>query len=189
MAETGQFVLPGTELGFAEEFIPGEGTYEENDKIFASLMGIVNVDSKERKIAVKPKAGTIPILKNGDIVVGSVVDVKQQLAIVDIMRLKGVERALPGTIDGTIHISQVKDTYVAELTKEFRPGDIVIGKVVNAGKISTQLTTNGKDLGVIRAFCYNCNLPLSQTDSRLKCNTCGRIEERRLSPEYGKGLI
>lgn len=189
MVETGKFVLPGTELGFAEEFIAGEGTYEEEGKVYASLTGIVEVDLKERKITVKPKAGTIPILKNGDIVVGSIVDVKQQLAIVDIMRLKGVERALPGTIDGTIHISQVKDSYVSDLSREFKAGDIVVGKVVNAGRISTQLTTNGKDLGVIRAFCYNCNLPLSRMDSKLKCNTCGRMEERRLSPEYGKGLI
>lgn len=189
MVETGQFVLPGTELGFTEEFIPGDGTYEEDGKIFSSLTGSASVDPKERKISVVPKVGTIPVLKNGDIVVGDIVDVKQQLAIVDIMRLKGVERSLPGTMDGTIHISQVKDSYVSELSKEFRAGDIVIGKVVNAGRISIQLTTNGKELGVIRAFCYNCNLPLTRIDDKLKCNTCGRVEERRLSPDYGKGQI
>lgn len=189
MVETGEFVFPGRELGFTEEFIPGEGTYEEDGKIFASLTGSVNVDTKERKIAVTPKTSTIPILKNGDIVIGSIMDLKQQLAIVDIMKLKGKERALPGTLDGTIHISQVKDSYVSDLSKELSAGDVVVAKVVNAGKVSIQLTTNGKGLGVIRAFCYNCNLPLTQINNKLKCNTCGRTEDRWLSHDYGKGEI
>ncbi|MFQ5815365.1 MAG: exosome complex RNA-binding protein Csl4 [Candidatus Hydrothermarchaeaceae archaeon] len=189
MVETGEFVFPGMELGFAEEFIPGEGTYEEDGKIFASLTGSVDVDLKERKIAVAPKTSTIPVLKNGDIIVGTIVDVKQQLAIVSIMKLMGEERALPGTLDGTIHISQVKDSYVSELSRELSPGDIVVAKVVNAGRMSIQLTTNGKGLGVIKAFCYNCNLALSRMNNKLKCNTCGRTEERWLSRDYGKGEV
>jgi exosome complex component CSL4 len=189
MVETGEFVFPGKELGFAEEFIPGEGTYEEDGRIYASQTGNVRVDLKERKIKVIPKTSTVPLLKNGDIVIGNIVDVKPQLAIVNIMKLKGEERALLGTLDGTIHISQVKDSYVSELSRELSAGDIVAAKVVNAGRVSVQLTTNGKGLGVIRAFCYNCNLALSRMNNKLKCNTCGRTEERWLSRDYGRGEV
>lgn len=184
-----QFVFPGMEIGFAEEFIPGEGTYEEDGKIFASVTGAVVVDPKERKISVSPKTSTIPILKNGDVVIGAIVDVKQQLAIVDVLKLKGNDRALPGSISGTIHISQVRDSYVADISREFRGGDIVEAVVVNADRMSIQLSTVGKDLGVLRAFCFSCNTPLRKHDTKLKCDYCGRVELRRLSPDYGRGTV
>ncbi len=189
MVKTDEFVFPGMELGFAEEFIPGGGTYEEDGKIYACLTGSVKVDQKERKIEVTPKTSIIPELKNGDIVIGTIAAVKQQLAIVSIMKLKGEERALPGTVDGTIHISQVKDSYVSDITLELSDGDIVVAKVVNANRVSIQLTTNGPDLGVIRGFCHTCNLPLIRMESKLKCGTCGRAAERWLSRDYGKGEL
>ncbi len=187
MTESGEFVSPGTELGFSEEFIPGEGTYEEDGRIYASLTGSLMVDTKERKIEVQPKTNTIPILKNGDVIIGSIVDVKAQLAIVDIVKLKGRNRALPGSISGSIHISRVRDSYVSEISKEFRAGDIVEARVANADRVSIQLTTMGKDLGVLRSYCSSCNTPLIREGDKLKCDNCGRIEDRRLSPDYGKG--
>jgi len=189
MVKTDEFVFPGMELGFAEEFMPGEGTYEEDGKIYSCLTGNAKVDQKERKIEVAPKTSTIPVLKNGDIVIGTIAVVKQQLAIVAIKGLKGTERTLPGTLDGTIHISQVKDSYVSEITRELSDGDVVVAKVVNANRVSIQLTTNGPELGVIRAFCHQCNLALVQADDKLKCSTCGRTQERWLSKDYGKGEL
>ncbi|MEE8402029.1 MAG: hypothetical protein V3R86_07750, partial [Candidatus Hydrothermarchaeaceae archaeon] len=70
MVESGDFVLPGKEVGFSEEFIPGDGTYEEEGKIFSSATGLVNLDLKERKITVAPKTGVPSVLKEGDKVIG-----------------------------------------------------------------------------------------------------------------------
>ncbi|MFH1773886.1 MAG: exosome complex RNA-binding protein Csl4 [Methanobacteriota archaeon] len=189
MVESGEFVIPGIELGFSEEFIPGEGAYEEEGKIYASITGTLVIDMKERKIKVLPRTSTPPIPKDGDLVIGKIVDVKPQIAIVELLKLKGNERALPGSIDGGIHISQTRDSYVSELSKEFKVGDVVYAKVLNTSRTPIQLSTVGKDLGVIKAFCYHCNTALSLTGDKLKCENCGRIEFRRISPEYGKGLV
>lgn len=189
MVESGDFVMPGTELGFSEEFIPGEGTYEENGRVYASITGMLKVDMKERKIAVAPKTSSPPVLKEGGVVVGIVADVKTQLAVVDIIKVRGNDRTLPGEISGSIHISQTRSTYVADMSKEFRAGDIIYAMVSNAKRSPLQLSTVDMGMGVIKAFCYHCNTPLSKEDSRLKCNDCGRTELRRISPEYGKGKV
>jgi len=129
--ESGDFVLPGTELGFTEEFIPGRGTYEEDGKIYSSLTGTLKIDMKERKIIVEPRTNVIPEPKIGDIVIGKILDVKQQFAVVKLIRLLGNPRELPGTLYGTIHISKAKPSYVQDLSREFSAGDIVRAKVIN----------------------------------------------------------
>lgn len=188
MPEDGDLVVPGTELGYTEEFIPGEGAFEENGVIYAALTGLLKKDMKERKISVAPKVEVPPTPKNDDLVVGSVADVKAQVAIVNVIKLVGKERAPAGEVVGTIHISQTKDSYVQYLDRELRPGDIVFAKITNASRTPIQLSTVDRNLGVVKAFCSNCNTPLAHSANRLRCPSCGRIESRKLSTEYGKGI-
>jgi exosome complex component CSL4 len=189
MVENGEFVVPGTELGYSEEFIPGEGAYEEDGRVFASRTGTLVIDMRERKIKVKPRTSVPPMPRNGDLVIGKVVDVKPQLALVNLIRLKGVDRALPGEILGSIHISQTRNVYVTDLGREFKVGDIVLAKITNSKRSPIQLSTVDKNLGVIRAFCNQCALPLVKEGKRLKCTNCGRTEVRRISPTYGTGQV
>lgn len=189
MIKSGEFVVPGQELGTCEEFIPDEGTYEENGKIYASTTGIVEVDLKEKRIKVKPKTSTPPLPKAGDIVIGRIIDVKPQFALVDIIRIKGIDRAVAKNIVGSIHISQTRISYVEDLSKEFRIDDIVCAKITNPNTTPIFLSTKEKNLGVIKAYCGHCNLPLVRVNNKLKCPECGRIELRKISSEYGKGII
>lgn len=189
MVENGEFVVPGTELGYSEEFIPGDGAYEEEGRVYAARTGTLVIDMKERKITVEPKTSVPPTPKNGDLVIGNIVDVKSQVALVNIVRLKGVDRGLPGEVMGTIHISQTRNTYVSELGREFRVGDIVLARITNSTRTPIQLSTVDKNLGVIRAFCYQCALPLVKEGNKLKCTNCGRTEMRRMSPDYGSGQV
>jgi len=187
--KNGEFVIPGDELGTCEEFIPGEGTYEEEGKIYSSVTGIVNIDLKERKITVVPKTSTPPLLRKGSIIIGKVLDVKPQIALVDIVKLKGVERSIAIGAIGSIHISQTRSSFVDDLTREFKVDDIVCAKVINPTTLPVFLSTKDQNLGVIRAFCEICNVPLIRMNNKLKCPECGRIETRKISSEYGKGLI
>lgn len=189
MVENGEFVVPGTELGFSEEFIPGDGAYEEGGKVYASRTGALAIDMKERRITVEPKTSIPPMPKDGDYVIGTVVDVKSQLALVVITRIKGVERTLPGEVRGGIHISQTRDSYISDIGREFKVGDAVYAKIINAGRSPVQLSTVDKGLGVIKALCSRCTLPLIKEGDRLKCHNCGRMEMRRLSPDYGSGQV
>lgn len=189
MVENGEFVVPGTVLGFSEEFIPGDGAYEEGGKVFAARTGVLVVDMKERRIMVDPRTSVPPTPKDGDLVIGTVVDVKSQLALINITKLKGVDRSMPGEVMGGIHISQTRDSYVSDIGREFNTGDVVYAKITNVSRTPMQLSTVDKNLGVIKAFCSRCTVALAKDGNKLKCPNCGRIESRRLSPEYGSGQV
>lgn len=189
MAKSGDFVLPGFELGFSEEYIPGDGAHEDDGKVYASTTGIMNVDMNERKISVLPKTSVPTIPKDGDIIIGKIFDVKQQVAIVDILKTKGVKRGLPGNLSGSIHISNVRNSYVEELSRELGAGDIIYARVSNVNRRPIQLTMVDKDLGVIKAFCDRCNKALVLDGQKLKCQECGKEESRRMAKDYGKGLV
>lgn len=187
MVKNGDFVVPGEFLGISEEFIPGEGVYEEDGKIFSSNTGVVSLDTKERKIAINPKTSTPLTPKVGDIILGKVWDVKPQIAMVDIIKIKGKERILPSGARGGVHISQTRPTYVSDISREFKVGDIIYAKVVNTKRSPMQLSTVDKELGVIKAFCSLCNLSLTIKKRDLMCTDCDRKENRKISSMYGLG--
>lgn len=190
MEKTGTFVVPGTFLSTVEEFLPGEGTYEEGGKVYSSCAGLVLVDLRSRRISVIPKSFP-PVLKKGDIVLGEVEDVTPQKAEVTIESLRGSEgRQLPPPKLGVIHVSRVSRGYVRDLERKFRVGDIVRAKVGEVGREMVQLSTAEDDLGVILAKCFNCNTPLKVENlkmGKLRCPVCQRVEFRKLATDYGKG--
>lgn len=187
MVKNGDFVVPGELLGISEEFIPGEGAYEEDGRIFSSVTGVIELDTKERKIKITPKTSAPLVPKGGDIVLGKVWDVKAQIAMVDILKIKGKERTLPGSTRGGIHISQTRPTYVSDISREFKVGDIIYARIVNTNRSPIQLSTADKELGVIKAFCSSCNLPLALKKKDLMCSDCERKESRKMSSMYGMG--
>ncbi|MFQ5887403.1 MAG: exosome complex RNA-binding protein Csl4 [Candidatus Hydrothermarchaeales archaeon] len=187
--ENGTFVVPGDVLGYSEEFLPGDGAYEEDGTICAAVTGKVSIDMKERKLTVIPATDTPPVPKEGDIVIGKVVDIKPQVAVIDIVKIKGNDRGLPGSIRGGVHISQSRNVYVSDLSREFSPGDIIVAKITNTKRRPIQLSTVDKELGVIKAYCSFCNLPMPKEGNILKCNECRRSGRRKMSSEYGKGEV
>ncbi|MCJ2512244.1 MAG: RNA-binding protein, partial [Candidatus Thermoplasmatota archaeon] len=73
-----KLVFPGDELAVSEEYIAGEGTLDERGKIYASTVGIVELDSKERVLRVK--AFNPPVmLKNGDDVIAVVSGTRESM--------------------------------------------------------------------------------------------------------------
>jgi exosome complex component CSL4 len=188
--KTGDFVVPGEYLATAEEFMPGEGAYEEDGKVYSSCTGVVLVDVRTKRISVFPRTAVPPELKRGDIVVGKVEEVKDQAASVHIGVLRGREdRQLPLPDFGTIHISEVRGSYLKDLSREFKPGDIVRARVINVRRGTIQLTTVGDNLGVIMASCSRCRTPLDRDGTKLKCPNCGNIELRKLASDYRQGVL
>ena len=188
--KTGDFVVPGEFLATAEEFVPGEGAYEEDGKIYSLCTGVVLVDVRTKHISVFSKTPTPPTLKRGDVVIARVDEVRDQTARVEIGMLKGHEdRQLPLPDAGTIHVSQVRDGYVKDLSGEFKAGDIVRAKILNANRSPIQLSTEGEELGVIVASCSRCKTPLNRDGPRLKCPECGNVEFRKIASNYRQGVL
>jgi exosome complex component RRP4 len=118
--EKKQLVAPGDLLAEGD-YVPGESTYKENGKIYASRLGLVDYDGR-RVYIVALKAFYIPA--PGDTVIGKVVETTPGGWIIDIKaphfaRLRAsdvVERSFkPETTD---------------LPSIFDVGDLIIAKVV-----------------------------------------------------------
>jgi len=181
-------VLPGDLIGTSEEFTPKSGTYMDMGNIYAAASGIVKINNKERSISVIPVTNTPPHLQVGDIVIGQVTDVKDSVALVEIAGIKGKgEREIVNVEQAAIHVSNVKDAYVKELYYEFAPFDIVKAKVLDLRNM--RLTTVNKEFGVMKAYCGNCRTVLKIDNGKLKCPKCERTETRKLSSDYGTGII
>ncbi|MBU4374193.1 MAG: exosome complex RNA-binding protein Csl4 [Euryarchaeota archaeon] len=186
--EKGKTVLPGNLIGTCEEFTPKSGTYVDKGNIYASASGIVKINTKERSISVFPVTKTPPHLQVGDIVIGQVTDVKDSVALVEIAGIKGRgEREIVNAEQAAIHVSNVKDAYVPELYYEFAPFDIVKARVIDLRNM--RLTTVNKELGVMKAYCTNCRAVLKKDNGKLKCPRCERTETRKLSSDYGTGIV
>lgn len=175
-------VLPGDEIAVAEEFEPGEGTYERNGMVFAAVPGVLELDSENRVARVRafnPPAE----LKVGDIVYGVVDDIRGMMATATILAIHGRARQISGQSDGTIHISNVSEDYTEDIHDKFRLGDIIRAKVIQV-KPSLQLTTAEADLGVVKALCSVCRGPLELRGQDLYCPRDERTERRKLAADY-----
>ncbi|WP_440953339.1 exosome complex RNA-binding protein Csl4 [Methanococcoides sp. FTZ1] len=182
------FVMPGDLVGTTEEFEAGDNTYTVRGDIFSLATGFVMVNKKRRKISVKPVTSTPPTIGKGDIVVGTVMNVRDSMALVQIGGIKGnVDREFINPGVAAIHVSNVKESYVKEMSQEFSVSDIVKAKIINLENM--RMSTAEDTLGVMSASCSNCGTTLKLNEQKLKCPECGHIETRKLSSDYGTGII
>jgi exosome complex component CSL4 len=188
--ETREFVLPGDMIGTAEEFISNNNTFKYGGNIYSSATGQVKINNKTRAISVVPNTDIPPMIKNGDVVIGRVNDLRSSVALVEIAMIEGKgEREIVNLQPAAIHVSNVKDSYVKSLDYEFSSFDIVRAKVIDVK--SMRLSTSGTNLGVIKAYCNKCNVGMEKQSnngnkgSKLKCPVCGNIESRKLAANYG----
>jgi len=188
--ETREFVLPGDMIGTAEEFISKNNTFKYGGNIYSSSTGQVKVNNKTRAISVVPETDIPPMIRNGDMVIGRVNDLRSSVALVEIAMIEGKgEREIVNLQPAVIHVSNVKESYVKSLDYEFSPFDIVRAKVIDVKAM--RLSTSGNNLGVVKAYCSKCNVNMEKQSnngnkgSKLKCPVCGNVESRKLAENYG----
>ncbi len=181
------FVLPGDVVGSAEEFTPGDCTYAKGGVIYATTAGLVKIDPESKLASVIPKANAPPKISQGDIVVGEVIDMKESLVIISLAFKKGYEDRPISDEEATIHISNVKNSYVKDLRQMFSVRDIIKAKIIDERQM--RLSTGDEELGVIKAYCNRCLTGLAKRDSKLVCPNCSNTETRKLSSSYGLGVI
>ncbi len=179
-----RLVSPGEEVAEVEEFMPAEGTYEEDGKIMAALFGELQLDHDEKTAKVVANNPMVT-LKNGDVVYCAITDVRTSMAMCDLVAVEGKERNITGDTSATVHISKVSSEYTQDVGREFRPGDIVRAKVIQV-RPSVQLTTQDQHFGVIKALCKRCRAPLKKQGKSLRCEACDRSEGRKTANDYGE---
>ncbi len=182
-----RYAKPGEELGVEEEFAPGSGTFVENGVIYACTSGKVIDDGKTLSIEGR---SNLKKLKVGDLVVGTVENIKEPIALVLTYGIgeKG-ERYMISSDYAVLHASKVKDGYVKNLHDELKIGDLILARVEEERADGFALTINEKELGVIKGFCVRCRNPLELRNFNLVCEKCGHKEYRKISSKYRGAIV
>ncbi|RLI15067.1 MAG: RNA-binding protein [Candidatus Hecatellales archaeon] len=177
-------VTPGDRLGVIEEFQAGRGTYTEKGVIYSRTLGKVVIDLKRKRISVQPKTRVPPIPRKGSIIIGEVQQVQDKMATVKVLSINGEKLNRPYT--AIIHVSYAVRGFLKSLHDAFRPGDLIKASIIGVENLPYQLTTAGRNLGVIKAYCTRCGGSLTYRKNRkiLECEKCGKTERRKVSEEY-----
>ncbi len=138
--EKKQLVTPG-ELLAEGDYLPGENTYVEEKKIYASRIGLADTDNKKINV-VALRAFYVP--KVGDIVIGTVVEVGFNGWTVDI---KAPYTALLRASDV---LSRPFKPQNDELSAVLNSGDLIVAKIASYDRAhDPQLTVGEPGLGKI----------------------------------------
>lgn len=185
MAE--KLVLPGDFLTVEEEFSPSVNTFELEGRIFSECIGIPEFDGKNKEVKVLKKAREVKALSVNAVVLGRVVMVKDNCVFVELFQAlkNGKEERILQSF-ATLMISRVSMLFVKSLKEMFKVGDIVKASVVSVNPYGVEVSTVGKEFGVVRAFCTNCRHELHLFGKELKCTNCGSVEKRKLALNYDK---
>jgi exosome complex component CSL4 len=185
--KSGHLVLPGERLGVIEEFIPDAGTYVKDGVIFSKVVGRSLMDLQTRRVSVYPVVDGVVVPKVGTVVIGQIGNAQSDNVLVKIFRIGN--KKLSGNFGGILHVSDVSDRYVDQISDVCKPGDIIRAKVISDKNQVFHLSMNDKGLGVLYGFCSRCGTLLEQHGYDLKCPKDGNVETRKISPDYGKEQI
>jgi exosome complex component CSL4 len=176
----------GDYLGTIEEFVPGEGTYSDDGKIYASHIGRAVLDQENHTAKVEAK---MPCeLKLGQVVFGDVLNIRKNLVQVIARKIQDVK----GDIDAKvgIYVSNIAKNYVERPEDMFGIGDIVKGRIIKIEPGMIDITTKDDEFGVVKAFCKRCRFALErESGDRLMCPSCGHREQRKLASDYGNVAV
>ena len=178
----GSFVVPGERLGVVEEFDPGRGTVEVNGIVYSSQTGTALLDPNRHVVTVKPITGPVVVPEEGSSIIGVVEKVQEKMAIVNIVVVDGKKMPLPFT--GMLHISNSSPRFERVMGDVVKPNDIIRAKVIDTSQRIPKLTTVGRDLGVIKAYCSRCGNELVLSGRILRCSVCRNVERRRLAEDF-----
>ncbi|MHA1616053.1 MAG: exosome complex RNA-binding protein Csl4 [Candidatus Njordarchaeales archaeon] len=186
-------VVPGEYIGNVKEYIPGEGTYTANGKIFSLYYGVVMYDKEKKKINVRPIKQPIVPQKN-DIILAEITssgDSIAQAKIYFIIRREDTESKLIPLIppfSGLIHVSQLGIRTEA-ISRYIKVSDKIIGRITIDSYPPFGISLAGKDYGVVAARCSNCGTPLTRKNNNLFCPNCHKNNPRKISPLYNFELF
>jgi exosome complex component RRP4 len=116
-----QIVVPGEELANGMDYLPGDGTYRQNETIRSNKLGLVMIEG--RAIKIVPVSG-VYLPKKGDTIIGSVADITYSGWIFNI---GCAYRAMLSLKDATSDFI----ARGANLTKYYSFGEYVVAKIYN----------------------------------------------------------
>ena len=170
--------IPGDELAVVEEFEPGEGTYEINGKIRASSLGKINIDNKNKLIAIKNNIRKNIMPKPNDKVEGVIENVIGAGAILKIMKINEKENF--SFLSGVIEIRK----YRGQKESGVDVTDYVRATVFSVIDGNIYMNIREQDDGVLTTQCIECCNRVVKIDRGIKCVECGIIRFKKLASDF-----
>ena len=132
-----EIIVPGQELAEGMDYLPGDDTYRDKDKIIATRIGLVSIVG--RLVKITPLTGPY-IPKRGDLVIGDIVNVG----------FGGWRVDIGWPFDANLSVRDATSDFInkgADLSKYFNYGDYVVVQIVNvAGAKIIDLSMKGPGL-------------------------------------------
>ena len=181
------FVTPGEKLAEVEEFMPSDGAYEKGGIVYSATIGEPRYDDIEHEVRVSAPVKVPRLNVVNSIVYGRITQTFDQYAVVELFPYNTRRfRLIPPSKFATIHISHVAKRFVENVRNEFGVGDWIRAKIVGIQKRRfVQLSTEGANYGIIKAYCPVCRRPLSRKGAVLYCPRCKRTYKRKIAMDYG----
>ncbi len=186
MVKDKKIVITGEYLGVIEEYLPNKNsTFVQNGKIYATKSGMVEIDQSKKEIEIKThQEEDRKVVRIGDIVIGTILHLRKFSVGLNFYTINK-KIHFNSCYFGNIHVSQISHKYIDQIKEAFQPTDIVRAKVIEQSFNEYNLSTVGKNLGVIHADCVICGTPLDKVGfNKLKCSMCENIETRKLASDY-----
>ncbi|MGC9114183.1 MAG: exosome complex RNA-binding protein Csl4 [Candidatus Micrarchaeia archaeon] len=174
-------ILPGDFMATVEESLGGEGTFEEDGRVYAAVRGNAVCDVRSRSVAVAAPLIARP-LREGDLCYAVVHDLFDMVALLKFQPadFKGV-RVASHNSSAFLRISEVQRGYTEDFRDFLRIGDVLRARVKEITSLGIYLTIADNDLGVVRAFCSNCRHEMQLRGRVFVCSNCGNREGRKLA--------
>jgi len=181
-----EIVVPGVRLCESDDkHIAGTGTYSQHGYIYSSALGELQLIHNSNTVTVQVEgAGQKSIVPStGDVVTIKILSVNPRFAKAHIMCVRDVVLSEP--FRGQIRKEDVRATEKdkVEMYKSFRPGDIVLGRVISLGDAGAGylLTTGENELGVViaRSEAGASMVPVSWTE--MQCPQTFVKENRKVA--------
>ena len=188
MEKNEKIVLPGDSIASALEYLPSFGTYSDDEDIRASAIGYPELVKEERVARINIVTKIPKMQQRGTYTYGVVSNLNDTKAMIDLASIDSNRFKLvtPGET-AILRVENVRRGFVKSMKNEFRIGDIVKVKITNVSKTGVDLTTDERELGVVKAYCSRCRGEMEKIDNfKVKCKNCGWVENRKISNEYGQ---
>ncbi len=183
-------LFPGDVIANEEEYLPGKGTFADDGQVSAANYGIMDKDDKRREARVEPLTHVPRPMGHGLLVAGVMQQVRDNVAFVSLIPYtEGKVRWVAPQDNAVLRVANVRRGYVNSLKDEFLVGDVIRAKIIHADDDSIVLTTDDKNLGVIKAFCDRCRTPMELRKGELECPSCSWKGHRKLADDYGAGVL
>ena len=177
----------GQYLGVVEQFLPDKRTtFVKDGEIYATKTGMLQIDKDKRELEIKThQEKERKTVRMGDIVIGTLVFLRKYSVGITFYIINR-KLHFNSSYFGNIHVSNISNRYIKKIEEAFQKTDILRAKVSKQEFNEYELTTVGKNLGVIHADCSRCGTTLERIGfNKLRCPFCGNLETRKLAEDYG----